>query len=139
MAANPTIIERREFKYLIPSRLTDGIRAAIQPYCEIDPWAAKCPGQRYLIDSIYFDAPDLALFWANDHEKVDRFKLRVRGYPMAPGGPVFFEVKRRFNDVISKSPRQGGSLAVGHDPRRLVGADPGRDLRQGPHGGSSGS
>jgi hypothetical protein len=103
MAANPTIIERREFKYLIPSRLTDGIRAAIQPYCEIDPWAAKCPGQRYLIDSIYFDAPDLALFWANDHEKVDRFKLRVRGYPMAPGGPVFFEVKRRFNDVISKS------------------------------------
>ena len=103
MTANPTIIERREFKYLIPSSLADGIRAAIQPYCEIDPWAAKSPGRRYLIDSIYFDAPNLALFWANDHEVVDRFKLRVRGYPQAPGGPVFFEVKRRINDVISKT------------------------------------
>jgi hypothetical protein len=101
--ANPTIIERREYKYLIPARVADRVRAAIQPFCEIDPWAAKSVGRRYLIDSLYFDTADLRLFWANDHELVDRFKLRVRGYPQAPGGPVFFEVKRRVNDVITKT------------------------------------
>ncbi|MEZ4450389.1 MAG: polyphosphate polymerase domain-containing protein [Nannocystaceae bacterium] len=101
--SNPTLIERREYKYLIHAGLADQIRAAIQPFCEIDPFAAKSSGHRYLIDSLYFDTSNLSLFWANDHEVVDRLKLRVRGYPQAPGGPVFFEVKRRVNDVITKT------------------------------------
>lgn len=45
----------------------------------------------------------MSLFWANEHEQVDRIKVRVRGYAGVAGSPVFFEVKRRINDVISKS------------------------------------
>ena len=57
----------------------------------------------YSIDTLYLDTEDLALFWANDHEQVDRIKMRVRRYVDAPNSPLFFEVKRRINDVISKS------------------------------------
>lgn len=104
MRAGPsTIIERREYKYLIDEATAAGVRAAIQPYCALDPWAADAPGRRYTIDSLYLDTRELALFWANDHEQRDRIKMRVRGYPHAAGSPVFFEVKRRINDVISKS------------------------------------
>lgn len=102
-ASTPTVIERREYKYLIDAPTAAGIRAAIRPFCELDAHAAGNPTRRYTIDSLYFDTPALSLFWANDHEQVDRFKLRVRGYPEAPTSPVFFEVKRRINDVISKS------------------------------------
>lgn len=99
----PTLIERREFKYLIDARTVAGIREAIRPFCSLDPYAAGSPTRRYTIDSLYLDTSELALFWANDHEKVDRFKLRIRTYPESATSPVFFEVKRRFNDVISKT------------------------------------
>ena len=39
--------------------------------CRPDPWA-RSPARRYTIDSLYFDTSDLRLFWANDHELVDR-------------------------------------------------------------------
>ncbi|HEY8377063.1 MAG TPA: polyphosphate polymerase domain-containing protein [Nannocystis sp.] len=97
------IIERREFKYLIDPATADRVRAAIRPFCELDPWAARNPGGRYAIESLYFDTRDLTLFWANEHEQVDRFKARVRHYPEVRGGPVFFEIKRRYNDVIAKT------------------------------------
>lgn len=97
------IIERREYKYLIDHATMVAMRAAIRPFCQLDEHAARSPTRTYTIDTLYFDTPDLALFWANDHEQVDRFKMRIRGYPDAPKAPVFFEVKRRMNDVISKS------------------------------------
>lgn len=97
------IIERREFKYLIDLATAERVRAAIRPFCALDPWAARNPGGRYAIESLYFDTRDLTLFWANEHEQVDRFKARVRHYPEVSGGPVFFEIKRRYNDVIAKT------------------------------------
>ena len=102
-AGTPTVIERREYKYLIDARTAASIRAAIQPFCGLDPWAAGDPSRCYTIDSLYFDTPDLSLFWANDHEQVDRVKVRVRRYADKPSSPIFFEVKRRINDVIAKS------------------------------------
>ena len=102
-AATANQIDRREFKYLIDAATAARVRAAIRPFCDIDPWAAKNPRGVYTIESIYLDNPGLSLFWANEHEQVDRIKVRVRGYAGVPGSPVFFEVKRRINDVISKS------------------------------------
>jgi len=103
MAATANLIDRREFKYLIDASTAAAVRAAIRPFCAIDPWAAKNPRGVYTIESIYLDNPGLSLFWANEHEQVDRIKVRVRGYAGVPDSPVFFEVKRRINDVISKS------------------------------------
>ena len=98
-----TMIERREYKYLIDRETAAGVRAAIRPFCALDAFAAKSPSRTYTVDTLYLDTPDLALFWANDHEQVDRVKMRIRGYAEAPTAPVFFEVKRRINDVIAKS------------------------------------
>lgn len=98
-----TLIERREYKYLIDEATAERIRHAIAPFCDLDPFAARRPAGRYTIDSLYFDTPSLALYRANEVELRDRFKLRVRTYPQSPHGPVFFEVKSRANDVISKT------------------------------------
>lgn len=97
------VIERREYKYLIDNATAVRLRAAIRPFCDIDPYAARSPGGRYTIESLYLDSPTMGLYWANEHEQVDRIKMRVRGYAEAPNSPVFFEVKRRINDVITKT------------------------------------
>lgn len=100
---SPSIIERREYKFLIDRETAARVRSAIAPFCALDPFAASSPTRTYAIDTLYFDTPDLSLFWANDAELVDRVKLRVRSYADVPTSPMFFEVKRRINDVISKS------------------------------------
>ena len=103
--ASPVLlhIERREYKYLIDGDTAAGIREALLPFCEIDPYAQDRPGGRYAIESLYLDTPDLQLFHANATERVDRVKMRIRTYPETPGAPFFFEVKRRVNDVIVKT------------------------------------
>lgn len=68
--------------------------------CTIDEHAD--PDGTYLIRSLYFDTDRFQLYWANEREQADRFKLRARGYP-GKKAPVFFEVKRRVYDVILKS------------------------------------
>jgi hypothetical protein len=111
-------IERREYKYLADEALVTRIRHAIRPFCALDPHAADAPANRYTIESLYLDTPDLALYRANDVELVNRYKLRVRRYPDAPGSPYFLELKSRFHDTIVKS-----RALVGPDWARLV-SDP---------------
>jgi hypothetical protein len=96
-------IERREYKYLIDEETTDRVRHAIRPFCVLDPYATDAPGNRYTIESLYLDTPDLGLYRANELELVDRFKLRIRRYPDAPKSPFFLEVKARYHDTIVKS------------------------------------
>lgn len=114
LADSPSIIDRREYKFLIDRSTAEEVRRAIAPFCELDPFAATSPNKTYTIDTLYLDTDQLSLFWANDHEQVDRIKMRVRAYADAPKSPVFFEVKRRINDVISKS-RGRVSRAAWHD------------------------
>lgn len=98
-----SIIERREYKFLIDRAKAAAVRAAISPFCALDPYAARSPTRTYAIETLYLDTEDLSLYWANDHEQVDRIKMRVRRYADVPGSPLYFEVKRRVNDLISKS------------------------------------
>lgn len=118
-----SLIERREYKYLIDELTAGLVRERLRPFCVRDPYAAKQPDGRYTIDSLYLDTPRRDLFHANLVERHDRFKLRIRTYPAhrpvalpsrgddsATAGeasphpaPVFFEVKRRVGDVISKA------------------------------------
>lgn len=97
------LIERREFKFLISHETMAGIRDAVRPFCVLDHNAASAPDHRYLIESLYLDTPTYELFHANEHERKDRFKLRVRHYPNAARDAVFVEVKSRSHDVISKA------------------------------------
>jgi hypothetical protein len=94
------VIERYEYKYLVAERVLPMVRAALSTVCQPDRFAA--PTGRYRVRSLYFDTLDRQLFWANQREARDRFKVRVRNYP-GREGPVFLEVKRRVGDVIVKS------------------------------------
>ena len=122
-ATTANVIERREFKYLIDATTAAALRSAIRPFCELDPWAAKNPRRCYTIESLYLDTADLALFWANEHEQVDRIKMRVRGYAEVPNSPVFFEVKRRINDVILKTRGKVPSALWQGLPAEIAGKD----------------
>lgn len=94
------IIERYEFKYLVPERLVPAIRAVARTTSKIDRYAN--PDGTYLIRSLYFDTDRFALYWANDRKQSDRYKMRARVYP-GKKSPVFLEVKRRVQDVIIKT------------------------------------
>lgn len=94
------IIERYEFKYLVPDHLVPAIREAARATSHLDKNAG--PDGTYRIRSLYFDSDGLDLYWANQREQGDRFKVRARGYP-GRESPVFLEVKRRVKDVIVKS------------------------------------
>ncbi|MCC6554510.1 MAG: polyphosphate polymerase domain-containing protein [Polyangiaceae bacterium] len=93
-------MERYEYKYLVPERVVPAIREAALAVSRIDEYAR--PDGRYAIRSLYFDTPRYDLYWANEREQADRFKVRARCYPGNPG-PVFLEVKRRVKDVIVKT------------------------------------
>ncbi|AKT41127.1 polyphosphate polymerase domain-containing protein [Chondromyces crocatus] len=95
------IIERYEYKYLIPERLITAIRGTVRTTSKLDKYADA--NGRYRIRSLYFDTDRYDLYWANERKQWDRFKLRARMYPGAEKSPVFLEVKRRVKDVIIKT------------------------------------
>lgn len=101
MTVNAHLLERREYKYLIDRQTAEEVRRRIRPLCSVDPFAQE--HGRYTIDSLYLDTPQFDLYLANEREQVDRVKLRIRGYPHGGHDPVFLEVKRRTNDVVSKT------------------------------------
>jgi SPX domain protein involved in polyphosphate accumulation len=73
--------------------------------------------------SLYLDSPDLLTFAATLQGKRNRFKLRLRFYEDTPDAPVFFEIKRRENDVILKQRAcvhraSVPNLLAGHWPSR---------------------
>jgi hypothetical protein len=113
-------LERREFKYFVHPQRLDGLREAVRSVCERDPNAG--PDGRYAIRSLYFDTPMRDLYNANQEERSDRFKLRVRSYPASSDSKVFLELKRRVGDVIVKS-RAGvspdGWATLIREPQRL--------------------
>jgi hypothetical protein len=89
------------------------------------------PNLSYPVHSLYLDSPDLATFRATINGDKNRFKLRLRFYENRPDAPVYFEIKRRMNNTISK--QRGGVkreavdlLLSGHHPTsdHLVSRDP---------------
>lgn len=113
---------RREFKYLFEPARVPLLRRAIEPWCRRDPNAG--PDGTYRLRSLYFDAPDLRLFHANEREASRRYKARLRWYPDDRQAPVFAEIKARSGDVILKS---RGRLSAEGWRRELDGptSDPG--------------
>ena len=93
--------QRFEIKYLIPESMTGEIRDYVRPYLALDPFAGE--DFSYEIHNIYLDSDQLDTYEATLKGDKDRFKLRVRYYDDSEDGPVFVEVKRRFNEVIRKS------------------------------------
>jgi hypothetical protein len=123
--------QRYELKYIIPERVALQVRDYVGAYLEIDEFGATLPNFSYPVHSLYLDSDDLYIYRTTINGDKNRFKLRIRYYEERPDAPVFFEIKRRMNNIIMK--QRGGvrrdavdELLAGHlpDPSFLLSRDP---------------
>ncbi|MCS1411494.1 MAG: hypothetical protein M2R45_04694 [Verrucomicrobia subdivision 3 bacterium] len=94
--------QRFEFKYIVSEDTATAIRDFVQSYLVIDEYGATLPNLSYLVHSLYLDSPDLKLYQTTINGDKNRFKLRLRFYENRPQAPVYFEIKRRLDNTISK-------------------------------------
>ncbi|KAA3614447.1 MAG: VTC domain-containing protein [Planctomycetota bacterium] len=97
-----TLRSRFECKYLIPPQVVPAVRHYLQSFAQPDPYAARSPGFRYRISSLYLDSSDLQLYGTTVQGIKNRYKLRIRTYDDLPQSPTFFEVKKRTDGAIRK-------------------------------------
>jgi hypothetical protein len=98
--------QRFELKYIIPENIALAVRDFVASYLECDEFGATLPNLSYPVHSLYLDSEDLKLYRATINGDKNRFKLRLRFYENRADAPVFFEIKRRMNNTISK--QRGG-------------------------------
>ena len=102
MASHQMQSNRFELKYLIDEGRARLVRDFVQAHLEADPFAKAANNYSYFIHSLYLDTPDRQLCFATLAGHRNRIKLRIRFYDDRPDTPIFFEIKRRVNDVILK-------------------------------------
>jgi hypothetical protein len=101
MATDRLQTQRFELKYLVREETALAIRRFISCYLKPDDFAATLPNFSYPVHSLYLDSADLATYQAVQSGEKNRFKLRIRYY-RNDDKTVYFEIKRRTNEVISK-------------------------------------
>jgi hypothetical protein len=101
MATDRLQTQRFELKYLVREETALAIRRFASCYLKPDDFAAKFKDYSYPVHSLYLDSADLATYQAVQSGEKNRFKLRIRYY-RNDDATVYFEIKRRTNDVISK-------------------------------------
>jgi len=124
-------LQRFELKYLVPESTALRVRDFVRSYLEIDEFGATLPDYSYPVHSLYLDSDALKLYHTTIHAHKNRYKLRLRYYEDRPDAPVFFEIKRRLNNIIMK--QRGGvrrelvsSILAGQIPSAtsLISKDP---------------
>jgi hypothetical protein len=131
MAEDKMQQQRFELKYIINEDVARAVREFVSGYLEIDEYGATLPNFSYPVHSLYLDSDDLHLYQTTINGDKNRFKLRLRYYDNRSEAPIFFEIKRRMNNIIAK---QRGAvrrdavdwLLAGHlpEPAHLVSRDP---------------
>jgi len=131
MAEDKMQQQRFELKYIIKEDVAGAVRDFVSSYLEIDEYGATLPNFSYPVHSLYLDSDELHLYQTTINGDKNRFKLRLRFYDNRSEAPIFFEIKRRMNNIISK--QRGGVrrdavdwLLAGHlpEPAHLVSRDP---------------
>lgn len=124
-------LQRFELKYLIPESVALRVRDFVRSYLEIDEFGETLPNFSYPVHSLYLDSDSLKLYRTTINGDKNRYKLRLRYYEDRPDAPVFFEIKRRMNNIIMK--QRGGvrrelvhSILAGQvpSPTALISKDP---------------
>lgn len=98
--------QRFELKYMISEETALRVRDFVQTYLDFDEYSVGRPNFSYPVHSVYLDSDDLKTYWDTINGMKNRFKLRLRFYSTHPDAPVFFEIKRRMNNIIMK--QRGG-------------------------------
>jgi len=126
--------QRFEYKYQIREEVALAVRDFVRGYLDVDEFGAAQPNFSYPVHSTYLDSDDLYLHQTTVNGDKNRFKLRLRYYSDSPDEPIYFEIKRKMNNIVFK--QRGGVkrnavrlLLDGHlpAPEHLVSQDP-RDL-----------
>ena len=115
--------QRYELKYHVAETKALRIRDFVQGHLHVDEYSALQPGLSYPALSLYLDSDGLDTHWHTINGNRNRYKLRLRYYDDQPGTPVFFEIKRRDDNVILKERGAVRKSAVrwlmaGHMPER---------------------
>lgn len=92
---------RFELKYIISEATARAVRQFARCHLKPDEFAANLPNYSYPVHSLYLDSAELATYQAVQSGEKNRFKLRIRYYSKSDKA-VFFEIKRRTNEIISK-------------------------------------
>jgi VTC domain len=98
-----TLTSRYECKYLVSEATVLAIRQFISPLMRLDPYSVIEDDLSYRVNSIYFDSPNLRTYQDTIGGIRNRYKIRLRYYASNSTGPVFFEVKKRSDQVVMKS------------------------------------
>src|SRR6266550_4374438 len=131
MAEDKMQQQRFELKYIIKEEMALAVRDFVSGHLEIDEYGATLPNFSYPVHSLYLDSDNLHLYQTTINGDKNRFKLRLRYYDNRSEAPIFFEIKRRMNNIIAK--QRGGVrrdavdwLVAGHlpEPAHLVSRDP---------------
>jgi hypothetical protein len=132
MAEDRMQLQRFELKYRVKEESTAlAIRDFISSHLEVDEFGATLPNYSYPVHSLYLDSSRMKLYWDTINGTKNRYKLRLRFYENRQGAPVYFEIKRRMNNIIAK--QRGGvrreaiaELLAGRlpEPGHLVSRDP---------------
>lgn len=102
MQADRLQLQRFEIKYLVPESLALAARDFVRSYLSLDEFGGDKPNLSYPVHSLYLDSDDLVFFGQTFNGEKNRYKLRVRFYDEAAESPVFLEIKKRTNNIISK-------------------------------------
>ncbi len=94
--------QRFELKYVVPEDVAVGVRNFVQSYLFLDEYGATRPDLSYPVHSLYLDSEDLRLYRSTINGDKNRYKMRLRYYEDGDNSPVFFEIKRRNDNSISK-------------------------------------
>jgi len=101
--SDKTLASRFECKYLVEPETIPVIRGMVRQYMRPDRYAIHRRGHRYTISSLYYDSPTLDLFQSTCEGRRNRYKLRVRSYSDDPDTPLYFEIKKRSDQVVLKN------------------------------------
>lgn len=94
--------QRYELKYWIHEHTAQRLRPYLEQHLLMDEYGMRQPDLSYPVHSLYLDSPGLDTYWHTINGNKNRFKLRLRYYDDSPRTPVFFEIKRRMNNIILK-------------------------------------
>jgi SPX domain protein involved in polyphosphate accumulation len=97
-----TLVSRYERKYWIGDSVANQIRHWISTYMQHDPFSHKAENNRYLISSLYFDNKDMFFYSQTKNAEKNRYKIRVRAYGDSDNDPLFFEVKKKMDQIVRK-------------------------------------
>ncbi len=95
--------QRFEYKYIIPEEVALEVRDYVSDYMELDEFGAKSPDLSYSVHSLYLDSNELDIYLRTVNGDKNRYKLRIRYYDEKGPPALYFEVKQRTDNVISKT------------------------------------